>query len=156
MSSPAITATGLTKRYGDLTAVDALHLEVPQGQVMAFLGSNGAGKSTTIEMILGLVRPDSGSVGVLGATPAQAVRRGSVGAMLQNGALLGDTNVRGLLRTLQASMPEVVGLAGDCGEAVRVVAENLRRALEAGAVGSWSRTPPPRPSSRVSGVLPGG
>ncbi len=100
MSTPAITATGLTKRYGTLTAVDALHLEVPQGQILAFLGPNGAGKSTTTEMILGLVRPDSGSVRVFGAPPDTAIRRGDVGAMLQNGALLGDTNVAGVLRTL--------------------------------------------------------
>ena len=53
-TAPAITASGLTKRYGPLTAVDALDLTVPTGQILAFLGPNGAGKSTTTEMVLGL------------------------------------------------------------------------------------------------------
>lgn len=100
MNDVAISAAGLTKRYGQLTAVDGIDLEVPSGQIMAFLGPNGAGKSTTNEMILGLVTPDAGSVRVFGSTPTQAARRGDVGAMLQNGALLEPTNVRGLLRTL--------------------------------------------------------
>ena len=59
-TAPAITASGLTKRYGPLTAVDALDLTVPTGQILAFLGPNGAGKSTTTEMVLGLTRPDAG------------------------------------------------------------------------------------------------
>ncbi|NLE96821.1 MAG: ABC transporter ATP-binding protein [Propionibacterium sp.] len=100
MRETAITTTGLTKRYGSLTAVDDVDLRVPTGQIMAFLGPNGAGKSTTNEMILGLVTPDEGTVEVFGESPHEAVRRGDVGAMLQNGALLADTNVRGLLRTL--------------------------------------------------------
>lgn len=97
---PAIELASLTKRYGSLTAVDALDLNVPADQILAFLGPNGAGKSTTTEMVLGLVRPDGGSARVFGRPPAQAVRRGDVGAMLQNGALLADTSVRGLLRLM--------------------------------------------------------
>lgn len=100
MSETAVTVTGLTKRYGALTAVDAIDLQIPRGQIMAFLGPNGAGKSTTNEMILGLVQPDAGDVRVFDSAPAESVRRGDVGAMLQNGALLGDTNVRGLLRVI--------------------------------------------------------
>lgn len=100
MNELAIEARGLTKRYGALTAVDGIDLTVPSGQIMAFLGPNGAGKSTTNEMVLGLVRPDGGQVRVFSDTPHVAVRRGDVGAMLQNGALLQDTNVRGLLRVL--------------------------------------------------------
>lgn len=100
MNDAAISAAGLTKRYRQLTAVDGIDLEVPSGQIMAFLGPNGAGKSTTNEMILGLVTPDAGSVRVFGSTPTQAARRGDVGAMLQNGALLEPTNVRRLLCTL--------------------------------------------------------
>ena len=96
----AIRTHELTKRYGGLTAVDHLDLELPRGQVLAFLGPNGAGKSTTTEMILGLVAPDEGSVEVFGGTPVAAIRRGQVGAMLQQGALLQDTTVRGLLRTV--------------------------------------------------------
>ena len=100
MNDIAIRAEGLTKRYGSLTAVDHFDLDVPTGQIMAFLGPNGAGKSTTNEMFLGLTTPDEGTLSVFGSTPRAAVRCGDVGAMLQNGALLHDTSVRGLLRTL--------------------------------------------------------
>ncbi|MFT3833446.1 MAG: ABC transporter ATP-binding protein [Micropruina sp.] len=93
----AITLTGLTKTYGGLTAVDGLDLAVPAGQIMALLGPNGAGKSTTTEMVLGLTKPDAGTVAVFGADPIRAMRRGDVGAMLQNGVLLWDVPVRRLL-----------------------------------------------------------
>jgi len=57
-----IRVNGLTKRYGDLTAVDNLNLEIHQGEIFGFLGPNGAGKSTSINMICGLVQPDSGQI----------------------------------------------------------------------------------------------
>ena len=97
MTSPAIELTALTKRYGPHLAVDALDLAVPAGQILALLGPNGAGKSTTTEMILGLTRPDAGGVRIFGAEPTTAIRRGEVGAMLQNGTLLADVSVRALL-----------------------------------------------------------
>lgn len=59
-----IVATALTKRFGRLTAVDAIDFEVPKGQIVGFLGPNGAGKSTTIRMICGYTAPTSGSVTV--------------------------------------------------------------------------------------------
>ena len=62
----AIEATGLTKRYGAVTAVDGLSLRVEPGQVFGFLGPNGAGKSTTIRMLLALQRPTQGEARVLG------------------------------------------------------------------------------------------
>ena len=100
--NPAIQTSGLTKRYGPLTAVDSLDLVVPAGQVLALLGPNGAGKSTTTEMILGLAAPDAGTIGVFGTDPTTAVRRGDVGAMLQNGALLPDATVLTMLRTVHS------------------------------------------------------
>jgi ABC-2 type transport system ATP-binding protein len=63
---PAVKLSGVSKRYGDVTAVDYLDLEVRRGEVFGLLGPNGSGKSTTLKMILGLVKPDSGSVNVLG------------------------------------------------------------------------------------------
>ena len=66
MSFLAIETERLTKRYQDLTAVDNLDLRVPRGAIYGFLGRNGAGKSTTIKMLLGLARPTSGSARVLG------------------------------------------------------------------------------------------
>lgn len=61
-----ITATGLTKRYDQFTAVDNLDLEIRQGEIFGLLGPNGAGKTTTILMLLGLTEPTSGSVRVAG------------------------------------------------------------------------------------------
>jgi len=63
---PAVRLTGVSKRYGDVTAVDYLDLDVRKGEIFGLLGPNGSGKSTTLRMVLGLVRPDSGSVNVLG------------------------------------------------------------------------------------------
>ena len=61
-----IEIRALTKRYGSFTAVDAIDLTVPQGEVFGFLGPNGAGKTTTMRMIAGILRPTSGTVRVAG------------------------------------------------------------------------------------------
>jgi ABC-type multidrug transport system ATPase subunit len=57
MSEFAITVGGLTKMYGSILAVDGLNLNVPRGSIYGFLGRNGAGKTSTIKMLLGLTRP---------------------------------------------------------------------------------------------------
>jgi ABC-2 type transport system ATP-binding protein len=69
MSTPVIEARGLTKRYGSVTAVDRLDLDIVAGEVFGLLGPNGSGKTTTILMILGLTEPTEGSVRVLGRDP---------------------------------------------------------------------------------------
>src|SRR5690348_2864935 len=69
MSTVALRAAGLTKRYGSVRALDGLDLEVGVGEVHAFLGPNGAGKTTTIRILLGLLRKDGGEVSLLGADP---------------------------------------------------------------------------------------
>src|ERR1700690_3473287 len=56
----------ISKRYGDVTAVDGLSLRVAEGEIYAFLGLNGAGKTTTIRMLLGMIKPTNGSSTVLG------------------------------------------------------------------------------------------
>lgn len=66
VGSPAISVRGLTKRFGDLTAVENLSFEVRPGRVTGFLGPNGSGKSTTLRMILGLVAPTAGMASVVG------------------------------------------------------------------------------------------
>ncbi len=66
MPSPAIEVTGLSKTFGDVTAVDGIDFHVESGDLVGLLGGNGAGKTTTIGMILGLILPDSGSITVLG------------------------------------------------------------------------------------------
>ena len=66
MSHPAIRTEGLTKRYGDVVALDHLDLEVEQGEVVGYLGPNGAGKTTTIRLLLGLSRPSGGGGEIFG------------------------------------------------------------------------------------------
>jgi ABC-2 type transport system ATP-binding protein len=66
MNLPLVSVEALTKRYGDVTAVDAISFEVRAGEIFGFLGPNGAGKTTTIKMLTGLVRPTSGSARICG------------------------------------------------------------------------------------------
>ena len=66
-----IRITDLTKRYGGFTAVDAISLEVPQGELFGFLGPNGAGKTTTLRMIAGILRPSAGRVEIGGVDIVQ-------------------------------------------------------------------------------------
>src|SRR4051794_9711471 len=68
----AVDVVGVTKRYGDLVAVDNLSLRVAQGEVYGVLGPNGAGKTTLLRILFGLIRPDSGTVRVFGRTWADA------------------------------------------------------------------------------------
>ena len=68
--APAVRAVGLTKRYGQLTALDDLNLELHRGDVFGFIGPNGAGKSTTMKIIAGLLEPTSGTAEVLGKNVA--------------------------------------------------------------------------------------
>jgi len=66
MDVPAIRTEGLTRRFGELVAVEDVNLEVASGQFFGFLGPNGAGKSTTIKMLTGLLAPTSGKMQILG------------------------------------------------------------------------------------------
>ena len=78
---------GVCKRYGSTTAVSRLDLDVERAQVFALLGPNGAGKTTTVEMCEGFVRPDEGTIEVLGMNPVtdNARVRERIGVMLQGG-----------------------------------------------------------------------
>ena len=78
-SAAAITTTGLTKRFGALTAVDGLDLEVREGEIFGFLGPNGAGKTTTIRLLLDLLRPTEGTSRVLGGSGADPSVRSRIG-----------------------------------------------------------------------------
>jgi ABC-2 type transport system ATP-binding protein len=75
MSAPIIHASGLTKKFGDFTAVDDLSISVRPGSIFAFLGANGSGKSTTIRMLIGLLSPTAGSVEVDGIDVIREPRR---------------------------------------------------------------------------------
>jgi ABC-2 type transport system ATP-binding protein len=98
----AVSLRGLTKRYGQVTAVDGLDVTIRPGEVVALLGPNGAGKSTTIDMLLGLTRPDAGTAQLFGLPPGEAIRRGHVGALLQSGGLLPDLTVREMVQLASA------------------------------------------------------
>ena len=68
----ALVLDGVVKRFGDFTAVDDLSFSVPDGGMFGFLGSNGAGKTTSIRMMLDILRPDSGRIEILGRAPSRA------------------------------------------------------------------------------------
>lgn len=91
----AIEARGLTKRFGDLVAVNELDLDVPRGQIYGFLGPNGSGKSTTIRMLCGLLMPSGGSAVVLDTEiPGDArLLKPRIGYMTQKFSLFGDMTV---------------------------------------------------------------
>ncbi|MFC4373689.1 ABC transporter ATP-binding protein [Nocardia halotolerans] len=86
-SGPAVRIEGVVKRFGEITAVDGLRFDVERAQVFALLGPNGAGKTTTVEMCEGFVRPDAGTVRVLGLDPIADSEqlRPRIGVMLQGG-----------------------------------------------------------------------
>lgn len=92
---PAIQTWGLTRRFGEHTAVDHVDLSVARGSIYGFLGPNGSGKSTTIRMLCGLLRPSEGEVEVLGyhiPRQAEALRR-EIGYMTQRFSLYEDLSV---------------------------------------------------------------
>ena len=100
----AIRARGLTRRFGTVTAVDGVDLDVPRAQVYGFLGPNGSGKSTTIRMLCGLLTPSGGDIEVLGLRiPAQseALKR-RIGYMTQRFSLYEDLTVQENLEFLAA------------------------------------------------------
>ena len=86
-SDTPVRLRGVTKRYGSTAAVDGLDLEVHRAEVFALLGPNGAGKTTTVEMCEGFIKPDSGSIEILGLDPVadNAQLRERIGVMLQGG-----------------------------------------------------------------------
>ena len=89
MTTPAIRATDVTKRYGDLTAVNGVSLEVHPGEIFGIIGPNGAGKTTFMECLEGLRRPTSGTIDVLGENPSRPSTRWRerIGVQLQTAAL---------------------------------------------------------------------
>jgi len=89
----AISVRGLVKRFGDVTALDRVTLEVPTGQVLGLLGPNGAGKTTLIRILLGLTRPTSGEARLLGEPAGARAARPRVGYMPQDLAVYVDLSV---------------------------------------------------------------
>jgi ABC-2 type transport system ATP-binding protein len=113
-----VELVGLAKSYGPVAAVRGIDVAIAPGETVALLGPNGAGKSTTIDLLLGLQVPDAGTVTIFGTSPAAAVERGAVGAMLQTGSLIRDLDVVELVTMMASLYPhslpvgEVMALAG--------------------------------------------
>lgn len=98
-ASPAVRVSGLAKRFSQVQAVADMSWEARAGRVTAVLGPNGAGKTTAISCLEGLLRPDAGTVEVLGVDPwrASTEHRARVGVMFQEGGLPNTTNAAHLL-----------------------------------------------------------
>ncbi len=100
MSDVAIAARDLSRRFGDFTAVDAISFDVHAGEVFGFLGANGAGKTTAIRILTGLLAPTSGAATVAGYDvyrESEAIKR-SIGYMSQRFSLYADLTVRENIR----------------------------------------------------------
>ena len=78
---------GVTRRYGDVTALDAVNLDIADGEILGLLGPNGAGKTTLLSLVAGLIRPTEGTVRLFGHDPRDAAARQSLGTTPQQTAL---------------------------------------------------------------------
>jgi ABC-2 type transport system ATP-binding protein len=94
-SDPVIALAAVVKRFGAATALRGISLEVAKGEMFGLIGPDGAGKTTTLRMTCGLIRPDAGSVRVMGADPWQArrVATAAIGYVSQRFSLYGDLSV---------------------------------------------------------------
>jgi ABC-2 type transport system ATP-binding protein len=142
MSQVVLQTEKLTKKYRRRVVVDGLSMKVERGDIFGFLGQNGAGKSTTIRIALGLVRPTSGRVQVLGydmsRQPLRALKR--IGAIIEAPAFYENFSGRQNLRTLAAmsggaerqrieNVLEIVGLRERARDPVRVYSHGMRQRL---------------------------
>jgi Cu-processing system ATP-binding protein len=139
--SASVELAGVTKRYGAVTAVDGVGLTVAAGKRLALLGHNGAGKTTVLKMLLGLVRPDQGSVRVLGQEPgdARSPLRRAVGflpeAVAFDAAMTGWETIgfyarlKGRPQRECRELMERVGLAAAAGRRVSTYSKGMRQRL---------------------------
>ncbi|WP_106971066.1 ABC transporter ATP-binding protein [Streptomyces sp. NRRL F-525] len=110
-TAAAVSFAGAVKTFGAVRAVDGMDLEIGRGETVALLGRNGAGKSTTISLLLGLNAPDAGTVELFGGTPELAVRNGLVGAMLQESRAVPRVTVGELVAFVARRYPKPMPVA---------------------------------------------
>ncbi|HUQ51324.1 MAG TPA: ATP-binding cassette domain-containing protein [Gammaproteobacteria bacterium] len=141
-SGYAIELRGVTKSFGNFTAVDALDLAIPRGALYGFIGPNGAGKTTTIRMIMSILLPDAGTVNVLGASALDAkdrigylpeerglYRKMKVSPYLSYIARLKGVPERGLRQKVSAAL-ERVGLAGVEGKRCEELSKGMSQKIQ--------------------------
>ncbi len=115
---PLASLSGASKRYGGTLALEEVDLELRAGQVLALLGTNGAGKTTAVSLLLGLLEPDAGQARLCGRSPRDLAARQGVGVMLQSGALAPTLAVSEHLDLVRSYYPdpldvsECVAIAG--------------------------------------------
>ncbi|MBX3726404.1 MAG: ABC transporter ATP-binding protein [Xanthomonadales bacterium] len=102
---------GIHKRYGSTIALTGVDLELRRGELLVLLGGNGAGKTTAIGILLGLLRADAGSVALCGGSPDQRAARAQVGAMLQTGGVPETLRVGELLDLFGSYYPAPLPVA---------------------------------------------
>lgn len=145
MTEPVISVQNLTRKFGDFTAVDHINFEVHKGEIVGYLGPNGSGKTTTIRMLLGLLKPTEGTANVLGYDVFKQSEdvRARVGYMSQKfaiyddlttlenltfyGGVYGITDKDRITRTL-----ELVGLSGHESTLTRDLSTGWRQRLSLG------------------------
>jgi ABC-2 type transport system ATP-binding protein len=135
-----IRTQGLTKRFGDVTAVEDVALDVREGDIYGFLGANGSGKTTTLRCVLGLVLATSGTIEVLGQpmprSAAQVLPR--VGALVEGPAAYGHLSGSANLRLHDASGRSPAGAVGG---GRRDRARRVREVLDVVGLGAVGRRP---------------
>jgi ABC-2 type transport system ATP-binding protein len=127
MGEPVVELKGVTKRFGDLTAVDNLDLSLPRGGILGFLGPNGAGKTTSLRILLGLYAPDAGEVRVLGRRVGEA--RSRIGYLPEE---------RGLYKRMRAD-DSIAYIAALKGMNRRTALKRARALLERFGLGAFAR-----------------
>lgn len=140
MSNVAIEVKSLSKHYGDLRAVDEISFSIPRGVICGFIGPNGSGKTTTIRMLLGLIRPTDGQATVLGESidhPERYLHR--VGALIEGPAfypaLSGEENLRvlatlgGIDTSVVPGLIDRVGLTGRGGDKFKSYSLGMKQRL---------------------------
>jgi ABC-2 type transport system ATP-binding protein len=141
MAMNVIEVSGLVKRFGDKTVVDHVSMTVAQGEIAGFLGPNGSGKTTTIRVICGLLRPDAGSGTVLGhdiLTESRLIKR-QIGYMTQRFSLYEDLSVEENLLFV-ARLYELSTPAGQVRETLEELGLTARRKQLAGTLsGGWKQ-----------------